>query len=113
MTVLIASTSALSVAANAKSTNQVTGTYENIGKGKVTLIAKASGTGLNATLLVGGIPIVNDLVIPGTGTAGTIDVSANVVASQVVNGGRAEMYFRNTTGGALTVDSLLYFEPMR
>jgi len=113
MAVLIASTSALSTAANAKSTNQVTGTYENVGKGKFTLCAKASATGLNCTLLIGGVPIVNDLVIAGTGTAGTIDVTSNVVTSQIMNGGRVELYFRNTTAGAITVDSLLFFEPMK
>jgi hypothetical protein len=113
MAVLIASTTALSVAANTKSADQVAATYQNVGAGKLTLAAKASATGLYVTIIVGGVPIVNDLPIPFTGTAGTIDVSANVMASQVMRGGRVELYFRNTTGGALTVDSLLYYEPMR
>lgn len=113
MAVLIASTTALSVAANTKSSNVVTGTYENVGKGKFTLVAKGSATGLYVTMLVGGVPLVNDLPISYTGTAGTIDVSANVICSQVAQGGRVELYFRNTTGAALTADSLLYFEPMK
>lgn len=113
MAVLISGTTATSIAANTKSSNLVTGTYENIGKGKVTLIAKGSATGLYVTLIVGGVTIANDLPLAYTGTAGTIDVSANVVASQVVPGGRVELYFRNTTGGALTIDEMLFFEPMK
>lgn len=112
MAVLVASTSALSVAANAKTSDQVSGQYQYVGKGKFTLMAKASATGLNCTVKVGGISLADDLVIPFTGTAGTLDVSANSIASQVMNGGRVELFFRNTTGGAITVDSALYFEPM-
>lgn len=112
MAVLVASTSALSVSANAKSSDQVSGQYQYVGKGKFTLVARASATGMNVTCRVGGIGLADDLVIPYTGTAGAIDASAHVVVSQVMNGGRVELFFRNTTGGAITVDSLLYFEPM-
>lgn len=113
MTVLIGSGATVSVVANTKTSNQISGTYENLGRGKVTLVAKASAAGINATLLVGGVPIINDQVIAGFGTTGTIDVSANVVASQQVNGGRVELYFRNTTGSNLTTDFMLYFEPTK
>lgn len=99
--------------ANTKSANLVTGTYENLGKGKITLVAKASATAPNVTLLVGGIPLVNDQKVPFTGTAGTLDVSANVITSQVVNGGRVEFYVREVTGGTPTIDYAIYFEPMR
>ena len=112
MAVVVASTSALSVAANAKSADQVSGQYQYVGKGKFTLIGRASATGLNVTCQVGGIALVNDQVIPYTGTAGAIDASAHIVTSQVMPGGRVELTFRNTTGAAITADSVLYFEPM-
>lgn len=112
MAVLVASTSALSVAANSKSTDQVSGTYQYSGKGKYTLAVKGSATGLNVTCAVGGINLVNDLAIPFTGTAGTISLNDNVLVSQLMNGGRVELTFRNTTGGALTVDSQLLYDPM-
>lgn len=112
MAVVVASTSALSVAANAKSADQVSGQYQYVGRGKFTLVARASATGLNTTCQVGGVAVVNDQVIPYTGTAGGISTQDNVVASQVMPGGRVELTFRNTTGAAITVDSVLYFEPL-
>jgi len=112
MAIVISSGSATSISANAKSADQVSGQYQHVGKGKFILIALASATGLNATCSVGGINLVNDEVIPYTGTAGTIDASAHVIASQTLNGGRVELFFRNTTAGALTADYLLMFEPM-
>jgi hypothetical protein len=112
MAVVINAQTALSTAANTKSADLVSGTYQFIGKGKVTLVAKGSATGMNIQLLVGGISLVSDQPIPYTGTAGTISINDNIVASQVTNGGRVELYIRNTTGGALTTDVLLLFEPM-
>jgi len=112
MAVRVASTSALSVAANAKSAEQVSGQYEFVGRGVFTLIAKSSATGLNASASVGGIALVDDGAIPYTGTAGTLDASANVIASQVLNGGRVSLTFRNTTAGAITADSIVLFEPL-
>lgn len=111
MAIVVASGTAVSTAANTKSADQVSGTYQFIGKGKVTLIAKGSATGMNVSLLVGGVALVNDNAIPYTGTAGTISVNDNVMCSQIVNGGRVEFYLRNTTGGALTTDYIIYFEP--
>lgn len=112
MAILVASTTALSVAANAKSADQVSGTYQYNQRGKYTLVTLGSATGLNVTVLVGGVPLSNDLPIPFTGTAGTISASDNVLVSQVMPAGRVELFFRNTTAGALTADSALYFEPM-
>lgn len=112
MAVVVASTTALSVAANAKSADQVSGQYQYVGKGKFTLIAKGSATGLNVTCAVGGINLVNDQPIPYTGTAGALSSADHVIASQVLSGGRIELTYRNTSGGALTVDCLLYFDPM-
>jgi len=112
MAIVVASGSAVSVAANTKSADQVSGQYQHVGRGKFTLIGRSSATGMNSTCAVGGINLVNDSVIPYTGTAGAIDTTAHVITSQVLNGGRVELFFRNTTGAAVTVDFILYFEPM-
>lgn len=111
MAVVVAAGTAVSTAANTKSADQVSGTYQFVGKGKLTLAAKGSATGMNVQLLVGGVPLVNDMPVPYTGTAGTISVNDNIIASQSIAGGRIEFYLRNTTGGALTTDYLLLFEP--
>jgi hypothetical protein len=111
MAIVIASGTAVSTAANTKSADQISGTYQFIGKGKVTVVAKGSATGMNITALVGGVALVNDQAIPYTGTAGTISINDNIMTSQVMAGGRVELYLRNTTGGALTTDYLVLFEP--
>jgi Tfp pilus assembly major pilin PilA len=111
MAIVIASTTALSTGANTKSADIVTGTYQFIGKGSVTLVAKGSATGMYITCLVGGVALVNDQAIPYTGTAGTISINDNVMCTQMMNGGRVEVYLRNSTGGALTTDVLLLFNP--
>jgi len=61
---------------------------------------------------VGGVALVNDSAIPYTGTAGAISINDHIVCSQVMAGGRVELYLRNTTGGALTTDYLVLFEPV-
>lgn len=111
MAVTIQSKTTFSVGANAKSVDQVDGQYENVGKGKIILAALSSATGLNCTLSIGGITVINDRPIPWFGTTGTMSLSDNVVSSQQLNGGKVELFFRNTTGGALTVDYQLMFEP--
>jgi len=111
MAVVINSQTALSTAANTKTSDLVSGTYQFVGKGKITLAAKGSATGMNITCLVGGVALVNDQAIPYTGTAGTISINDNIITSQVMNGGRVELYLRNATAGALTTDILLLFEP--
>ena len=112
MAIVVATASALSTAANTKSADQVSGQYQHVGRGRFTLVALASVTGLNIECRVGGISLIADEVIPYTGTAGTIDTSAHIVANQVLNGGRVELFVRNTTGGAITVDFILMFEPL-
>ncbi|MBR9679359.1 MAG: hypothetical protein GON13_03770 [Nanoarchaeota archaeon] len=111
MAVTIVSDTTLSTAANTKTSDLVTGQYENVGKGKIILAALSSATGLNVTLSVGGITIINDQPIPWFGTTGTMSLSDNVVTSQSLNGGKVEMFLRNTTGAALTCDYQLMFEP--
>jgi len=112
MAVVIDTETALSTAANTKSVDLVSGQYEFVGKGKFTLAALGSATGMNIELRVGGITVVGDQAIPWTGTAGGLDISAHVIASQVLNGGRVELFLRNTTGGALTTDLILLFDPL-
>lgn len=99
--------------ANTKSANLITGTYENLPKCKITLVTKASATAPNVTLMVGGVPVVNDQKVPFTGTAGTISVADNVMVSQPVSGGRAELYFREVAGGTPTVDYAVYIDPLK
>lgn len=111
MAVVIAAGTAVSTAANTKSADQVSGTYQFVGKGKITLVAKGSATGMYLTCLVGGVALISDAPVPYTGTAGTISVNDNIVASQLMNGGRVELYLRNTTAGALTTDYLVLFDP--
>ena len=111
MAVTINSKTTFSVLANVKSVDQVDGQYENIGPGKLILAALSSATGLNVSLAVGGITLINDRPIPWFGTTGTMSLSDNVITSQQVAGGKVELFFRNTTGGTLTVDYQLMFEP--
>lgn len=111
MAVPIASKTTFAVSANTKSVDQVDGQFQNVGKGKITLIALGSITGVNATLNVGGISLVDDKPLPYFGATGGMDVSAHVIATQSVNGGRVELFFRETAGGSPTVDYLLLFEP--
>lgn len=113
MATLIASGTTLSVAAGAKSANLVSGTFENLPKAKVTLASRASATGLYVTLMVGGVPVINDQPVLMFGTTGGLDVSAHINASAVAGPGRAELYFRNATGGALTIDYALFAEGVR
>jgi len=110
MVLVIASATTLSVAANAKSIDQITGTYQNLGKGRLTAAMRSSATGLNAQLLIGGQPVINDLPIPFFGSTGGLDNKSHVVVDQMINGGRCELFFRNTTGGALTVDYVVWFD---
>lgn len=98
--------------ANTKTSDLVSGTYQFVQRGKLTLIAKGSAAGINATLMCGGIALVNDQPVIYTGTAGTISVNDNIVASQGVNGGKVEFFLRNTTATAgTTCDYQILFEP--
>lgn len=109
MLILVAGT-ALSVAANATSSEQVSSsTYQFIPfDGELVIAAKCSATGMNVQLAVGGQTLMNDQPIPWTGTAGTISVVDNEIARfPVAQGARAELRLRNTTAGALTTDFVL------
>lgn len=89
--------------------NLVTSTYDYIGAGQLKLYAKASAATVLANLFVQGIQILRRVPIMFTGTAGTIDTSANLVTSVPTLGGRVELTFVATTGTP-TVDYLLTYE---
>jgi hypothetical protein len=97
--------------ANTKSADLVSGSYQFVGKGKITLVAKASAIAMNATLIVGGVALVNDQAILYYGTAGTVSINDNIVCSQVMNGGKVEFYIRNSGAATPTVDWIVLFEP--
>ncbi len=113
MGLIMVNATALSVAANATSAEQVqTSTYQFVPfSGIAYLATRASATGLNCTLAAAGQVLTNDQAIPYTGTAGAISVvDHELVSFPVEEGSRIELRFRNTTGGALTVDYLLMLE---
>jgi len=112
MGVAVASGTAVSTAANTKSADQVTGTYQFLPfDAEVTVIARGSATGMNLLLFADGQALMNDLAVPYTGTAGAISINDHEVASFVLPAGsRIEFYLRNTTGGALTTDYLIWAE---
>jgi len=112
MALLIASGMATSLTTGLKSADLVTGRNQYVGKGRIQLIAKGSATGMTCTLNVGGIAIVDDAQIMYFGTTGTLSAKDNIVADQVVAGGRVEFFLRNPTGGTLTTDWSLWFTPM-
>jgi hypothetical protein len=98
--------------ANTKTGDLVSGSYQFVQRGKITLIAKGSAAGINAQLLVGGIALTNDQPVVYTGTAGTLSSNDNIVVSQGVNGGKVEFYLRNTTATAgTTCDYMILYEP--
>lgn len=112
MAVVIASGTSVSVAANTKSADQVTGQYQFTQRGVYTLAARASATGMLVTCAVGGINLVNDQAVPFFGATGAMSVNDHTVVSQKMAGGRNELFFRNSTGGALTIDYVFLYEPM-
>ena len=98
--------------ANTKTADLISGQYQFVGKGRVTLVAKGSAAGILASISVGGISLCNDQAVVYTGTAGTISVNDNILASQMMNGGRIELYLRNNTATAgTTCDYMVLFEP--
>jgi len=112
MATVIVSGVGTSLTTGTKSSDQVSGTYQFIPKSKVTLACRGSATGMTVTLLVNGIALVNDQPISYFGTTGALSINDHIMASQAVGGGRVELYFRNPTGGTLTVDYWLAFDPM-
>lgn len=89
--------------------NLVQNTYDYIGAGQLKLYAKASAASVLCNLFINGVQVLRRTPIMFTGTAGTIDTSANLITSVPTLGGRVELTFVATTGTP-TVDYLLTFE---
>ena len=89
--------------------NLVQNTYDYIGAGQLKLYAKASAATFICNLFINGVQILRRYPVIFTGTAGTIDTSANLVTSVPTLGGRVELTFVATTGTP-TIDYQLCFE---
>ena len=101
-----------SVAAYAKSINLIAGRNQFLQKGRVVVAALGSAVGLNLSFNVGGVPLMDDKPLPNFAATGSLNQKDHVIIYQVIAGGTAEMYLRNTTVGALTCDYIVYFTPM-
>jgi len=112
MAILVGSAMTLSTAAYTKTSNLVTGRNQFLQKGRLQVVARGSAIGMNASVIVGGVALMDDQALPFIGTTGALSVKDHVVVDQVIAGGVAEVYLRNTTAGALTTDYAIYFTPM-
>lgn len=115
MAIVIASGTTLSLTTGLKSSDQVTGRNQNVGKGRIQLFARqsaAAATGILCTLSVGGVSLSDDQMVAYAGTTGALSSNDHGIVDQVVSGGRVELTFRNNSAGTLTVDYLLTFTPM-
>lgn len=93
----------VSVAANAVSANVLAGQlYEFLSQNsQIVLSCTGSAAGLNATLLAGGVALINDQAIGSQNRFPLIP--DDIITQEVVPAGaRLLLTFRNTTGGALT-----------
>lgn len=92
----------VSVAANAVSTNQLSGQqYEFVPQGQnIVLSCTGSATGLRVTLTCGNVTLINDQAI-GLQNRFPL-IPDDVMHAGPVPGGRMILTFRNTTAGALT-----------
>jgi len=109
----IATEQGLSTAAYTKTANLITGRNQFLQKGRLQLWAKGSAIGMRISAIVGGVALMDDLVVPSIGTTGSLSTNDNAIIDQVIAGGVAELYLRNTTAGALTTDYILTFTPMK
>lgn len=103
----------VSTAAYTKTSNLITNRNQFLPKGRIQVFALGSAIGMNITLNVGGVTIIDDLPIVPFGATGGLDVQAHQIVDQVVAGGVAEFFLRNTTVGALTTDYIVLFTPMK
>ena len=114
MAMTLATSTTLSLATGVKSAEQVVGRFQSVNKGRIQLAAKASAaaaTGIRCTLNVGGVPLMDDQLIPFAGTTGTLSINDNIVIDQMVAGGWVSLVFRNDSAGTLTVDYQLLYTP--
>jgi hypothetical protein len=113
MGLVIVNATALSVAANSVSSEQVqTSTYQFIPfTGTARIAARGSATGLNIQLAAAGQTLCSDQPLYATGTAGGLSLlDHEIVSFPVEEGSRIELKFRNTTAGTLTVDAVLLLD---
>lgn len=107
------SDSALSVAANAVSANIYAGKlYEFLTRPSIIRIrASAAAAGLNFTLLVGGVAYINDQPIS---TSNRWPVLPDDLVGQFPGAAGARLIgtYRNTTGGAVTVNDYTEIIPV-
>jgi len=109
----IASGVTVSTAAYTKTSNLITNRNQFLPKGRLQVFALGSAIGMNMTINIGGVAIADDLPIVPFGATGGLNVQSHQVIDQVVAGGVAEFFLRNTTVGALTTDYLVLFTPMK
>jgi hypothetical protein len=97
----------LSVAANATSTNRVAGlTHEFLDRpAQLVLASAAAAVGLNVSLLVAGVALVDDQSVSQANRFPIIP--DDVIASEAVGGGRIILRFRNTTAGAIITNWMI------
>jgi hypothetical protein len=112
MAIVLSSAITLSTNAYTKTANLVIGRNQFVQKGRLILVARGSAAGMNTTVNVGGVALVDDAAIPFFGATGTLSNNDHIVCDQVVAGGTVELYLRNTSAGALTTDYTLLFTPM-
>jgi len=106
MAVVVASGTTTSVAANTKSADLISGTYQFAPYDcELIVYARSSATGMNIQLFADGQALMNDLATPFFGTTGGLTKKDHEVASFMIpRGTRIEFYLRNSTAGALTCD---------
>jgi len=94
---------AVNVAANTVSANQLAGLlYEFLDRrAKVLLSAASSAVGLNVTWLIGGVAVLQDTPVS---QANRFPILPDDILTSEIGVGRMILTFRNTTGGALTVN---------
>jgi hypothetical protein len=104
---------ALSLTTGTTSANLVTGAKQFLGSGVLTIYARGSATGMVLKCLVSGQAIMDSQPVPYFGATGTLSKKDHEVFSQKINGGVAEVYLNNPTGGTLTTDYIIEFIPMK
>lgn len=113
MGVVVASGVGVSTAANTRSADQISGTYQFLpSDGTVTIYARGSATGMKVQLFANGQALANDLDVAFFGSSGALSMNDHELASfDVPAGARLEFFLRNSTTGALTTDYLVVFDP--
>ena len=115
MAIVVSSGVTTSLTAGLKTADLVVGRNQYVSKGRILLAARGSAaavTGIRCTLNVGGVALIDDQLVPYTGTTGALSIRDHMLLDQVVAGGRVELFFRNDSAGTLTVDHLILFTPM-